>query len=161
MCLSEEKNCIQRKWNNKEFLHCCKKVISSFKELYKTPAKHAKKIILLHTTIVLQSTYQEIWVLFSGSLLLRKSGFLFFFPCFFLVAWKRVSAQKVACFHSKKHKEHHHFGFIFNSEVLNLEVDSIFYIIYKPYIIHYINFSSAFTPFLEISVHNVNFKWCF
>ena len=44
MCLSEEKNCIQRKWNNKEFLHCCKKVISSFKELYKTPAKHTKKL---------------------------------------------------------------------------------------------------------------------
>ena len=75
------------------------------------------------------------------SLLLRKSGFLFFFPCFFLVAWKRVSAQEVACFHRKKDKEHHHFGFIFNSEVLNLEVDwkevekiirAIFHIIYKP-----------------------------
>ena len=37
-------------------------------------------------------------VLFSGSLWWRKS-----------VAWKRISAQKVASFHSKKYKEHHHF----------------------------------------------------
>ena len=62
MCLLEEKNCIQRKWNNKEFLHCCKKVISSFKELYKTPAKHTKKLLLklLKKLLLLQSTYQEI-----------------------------------------------------------------------------------------------------
>ena len=44
---------------NKEFLHCCKKVISSFKELHKTPAKHTKKL-LLRISNVLQSTYQEI-----------------------------------------------------------------------------------------------------
>ena len=48
-------------------------------------------------------------VLFSGSLWWRKSAFLFFLSTFYSVAWKRISAQKVASFHSKKYKEHHHF----------------------------------------------------
>ena len=89
------------------------------------PSKTHKKIIASYKQCILLqiSTYQEIWLLFSGSLWLRKSGFLFFFLRFLSVAWKRICAQEVACFHSKKHKEHHHFVFIFNSEVLNLEVD--------------------------------------
>ena len=58
-------------------------------------------------------------VSFSGSLRLRKSDYLFFPSSFFSVAWKRISAQEVTCFYSKKHKEHHHFVFMFNYEVRN------------------------------------------
>ena len=57
-------------------------------------------------------------VVFSDSLWLRKSDFLFFLSSFFSMAWKRISAQEVASFHSKKHKEHHYFAFMFNYEVL-------------------------------------------
>ena len=176
--LSKEKNCFRTNGIEKEFLHCRKKekklyqVISSSRELCKIPEKlqpffpcsllnsgFAELLLRISSALHVRSTYQEIWVSFSGSLWLRKSGFLFF-SCFFSVAWKRICAQEVACFHSKKHKEHHHFGFIFNSEVLNLEVDwkkvekiirAIFHIIYKPR--STINCNSAFTPFLEILVH--------
>ena len=113
----------------------CYQVISSFRELCKIPAKlqpffpcsllnsgFAELLLRISNALHVRSTYQEIWVSFSGSLWLRKSGFLFF-SCFFSVAWKRISAQEVACFHSRNRKEHHHVVFIFNSEVLNLEVD--------------------------------------
>ena len=97
-----KKNCMQLKWN-KKFLHCrkkkkCHKSISSFRELYKIPAKlwpffscsllncgfgDAAKL-LFHISYVLQSTYEEVRS-FSGSLWLRKSDFPFFLSTFFSV----------------------------------------------------------------------------
>ena len=65
-------------------------------------------------------------VSFSGSLWLRKAGIpVFPFQFFFgqkMMAWKKITAKKVDCFHSKKHKEHY-IVFMFNYEVLSLELD--------------------------------------
>ena len=70
----------------------CYQVISSFRELCKIPAKlqpffpcsllnsgFAELLLRISNALHVRSTYQEIWVSFSGSLWLRKSGFLFFF----------------------------------------------------------------------------------
>ena len=57
-------------------------------------------------------------VSFSGSLWLREVGLPVFqvsFQFLFgqkMMAWKRISAQEVACFHSKKHKNHHHIVYV-------------------------------------------------
>ena len=83
--LSEEKSA-STKNGIKKFLHCCKpckkekcyQVISSFRKLYKTPAKLQPFFpcsllnsgfgdaveLLLHISTVLQSTYQEHFLLF-------------------------------------------------------------------------------------------------
>jgi len=160
----------------KKFMHCCKKekkcyqFISSFRKLYKNyPSKTATILplfpfklwngdaadLLLHVSKNCNQ-HNKKSVSFSGSLWLRKSGFLFFLSRFFSVAWKRISTQEVACFHSKKHKEHHHFVFMFNYEVPKLEVDwkkveqkllqLFFTYIQVEKRWSTINFNSAFTP---------------
>ena len=40
-----------------------------------------------------------------------------------MMASKRISTQEVGYFHSKTHKKHHHIVFMFNYQVLGLEVD--------------------------------------
>ena len=66
-------------------------------------------------------------VSFSGSLWFGESRLpVFSSQSLFdqkMMASKRISTQEVGYFHSKTYKKHHHIVFMFNYEVLGLEVD--------------------------------------
>ena len=64
---------------------------------------------------------------FSRSLWLSRVGLpVFFFPVSFLSENNGLKENQCAgsdLFHNKKHKEDHHIVFMFNYEILSLEVD--------------------------------------